>query len=127
MPSGTPDFLYLDDQPVRVTSLTRDGDRISLVVILRGSRAHQQLQESLHRTPMRLTIPGEPERAVALERAEHVVSGEGERALYRHSIILGPAGEAEPVSTDDLTARLDRIERKLDLLLSRTEGPSSGD
>ncbi len=126
MPSGTPDFLYLDDQPVRVTSLTRDGDRISLVVILRGSRAHQQLQETLQRTPLRLTFPGEPERVVALEGAEHVVSGEGERALYRHTVHLGPPSEAEPVPTDELTARLDRIERKLDLLLARTEGSSSG-
>jgi len=118
---SSPDFVRLNGEAVRVTSLTRDGDRLSLVVILRGSRAHHQFRDALTRRPLRLGIPDEPEREVTVEQAEHVASGEGERALYRHSVMLTPATDEAPTATADLTSRLDRIERKLDTLLARLD------
>lgn len=116
-----PDFVRLNGEPVRVTSLSRDGERISLVIILRGSRADQHVRDLLAQRPLRLAIPDEPEREVAVEHVEHAVSGEGERALYRHSVRLIPAASTPPPQGDgdDLTARLDRIERKLDRILAK--------
>lgn len=116
-----PDFVHLNDQPVRVTSFSRDGDRVKLVIVLRGSRAHSQLREALERTPLLLTVPGEPEREMSVEQNEHVTSGEGERTLYRHSVVLGPTSGEPPATTDDVHARLDRIEHKLDAILRRLE------
>ena len=118
---SSPDFVRLNGEYVRVTSLTRDGDRISLVVILRGSRANQHFTNALSQHPLLLAIPDEPEREVIVEHVEHHASGEGERALYRHSVRLVPASAASP-PTNDLTARLDRIEGKLDRILTALDG-----
>ncbi|MDQ4099136.1 MAG: hypothetical protein M3121_01390 [Chloroflexota bacterium] len=121
-----PDFVRLNGEPVRVTSLSRDGERISLVIILRGSGAHRHVRDLLGQRPLRLAIPDEPEREVVIEHAEHAVSGEGERALYRHSVRLIPAASTPPPQADggDLTARLDRIERKLDRILAKLDTES---
>jgi hypothetical protein len=117
---SSPDFVRINGEPVRVTSLTRDGDRISLVVILRGSSANQQFNNAITQHPLLLTIPDEPEREVAVDHAEHHSSGEGERALYRHSVQLVPTSPSPP-PTDDLTARLVRMEAKLDRILGALE------
>lgn len=113
---SSPEFVRLNGEPVRVTSLSRDGDAISLVVILRGSFANQQFQHALTQFPLRLAFPEEPEQEVAIANAEYHTSGDGERALHRHSVRLIAAGSAPP--TDKLTARLDRIEEKLDRILA---------
>lgn len=113
---SSPEFVRLNGEPVRVTSLSRDGDAISLVVILRGSFANQQFQHALTQSPLRLAFPDEPEQEVAVKHAEHHISGDGERALHRHSVHLITAESAPP--TDDLTDRLNRIEDKLDRILA---------
>ena len=121
-----PDFVRINGEPVRVTSLSRDGERITLVIILRGSGAHRHVRDLLGQRPLRLAIPDEPEREVTVEHVEHAVSGEGERALYRHSVRLIPAG-SKPLPQgdgDDLTSRLDRIERKLDRILAKLDTES---
>lgn len=113
---SSPEFVRLNGEPVRVTSLTRDGDSISLVVIVRGTFANQQFQHALTHAPLRLAFPDEPEQEVAVANAEHHTSGDGERALHRHSVRLIAAASAPP--TEDLNARLDRIEDKLDRILA---------
>ncbi len=123
-----PDFVRLNGEPVRVTSLSRDGERITLIIILRGSGAHRHVRDLLGQRPLRLAIPDEPECEVTVEHAEHAVSGEGERALYRHLVRLMPATSMPPPpqgAGDELTARLDRIERKLDRILAKLDVESA--
>ena len=118
---SSPEFVRLNGEPVRITSLTRDGDSISLVVILRGSLANQQFATALRQSPLRLAFPDEPEQEVAVEHTEHHASGEGECALYRHSVHLVAAAPSSPPA-DDLRTRLDRIEAKLDRILAALDG-----
>lgn len=120
---GTPDFIRLNGEAVRLTSLTRSpaGDEVTAVVMLRGLRDHERLVDLLGRSPVSVALPGEEPRVMAITGNEFTSTGAGPSALYRHVITLHEGAERKP-EPDSLELRLARIEEKLDRVLGLLEG-----
>lgn len=117
---ATPDFIHIAGEAVRLTSLTRDadGERLTVVVMMRGSRDHERLVGLLSRTPLTIALPGEEPRRMTVAADQVTSTGEGPRTIYRHAIALRPAGAAPETAIDTVEQRLARIEAKLDQVLS---------
>ena len=118
------DFIFIDGQAVRLTSIARDGDRLSLVVIVRGSGGHDELQGLLEREPFEVTLGDEPPRRMQVAAIDLRSSGAGATAIHRFATVLEPESSPLPAVThgdDDLTRQLARIERKLDAIIARLD------
>ncbi len=118
------EFVRIAGYPVKVTSIAREEnlERITLVVITRGSGDRNHLNDLLSAAPVTLEIPEEPSRTMAVEGVDARSVGEGEQAITRFSIRFGPDDSARDVPADEPEARsvedrLAAIERKLDLVL----------
>lgn len=122
---ATPDFIRLNGEAIRLTSLTRDpdGDRLIAIVLLRGRREHEQIADLLGRSPVTVELPSEEPRPMAVARNDYTSTGEGPRTLYRHVIELRAGnGEMAPeVREEPLEQRLARIEAKVDRVLALLE------
>lgn len=116
----TPDFIRLNGEAVRLTSLSRDGDAITAVIMLRGLRDHERLVDLLGRSPVSVALPDEEPRAMAVIRNEFTSTGAGPSALYRHVITFqrDGSGDEAPPAPESLETRLARIEAKLDRVLA---------
>jgi hypothetical protein len=114
----TPDFIRLNGEAVRLTSLTRgpDGDEMTAVVMLRGLRDHERLVDLLGRSPVSVALPGEEARAMSIARNEFTSTGDEPSAIYRHVIVLREGAEEAP-EPESMDLRLARIEGKLDRVL----------
>jgi hypothetical protein len=121
---ATPDFIRLEDEAIRLTSITRapDGERMTIIVVVRGSRDHDQLVGLLGRSPLMVELPGEAARSMTVASDEFASTGEGPRTIYRHAIELR-TGTDEPAAADTLDDRLARIEEKLNRVLALLERP----
>jgi hypothetical protein len=108
----TPDFVFLDGQAVRATSLTPTGDGgHRLVVVARGDADRDRLLDLL-RDPALIADLGDGDvHPVAASGIDVHTSGEGARAIHRVDVVLRPAsphaaGTGAARSIDD---RLDTI------------------
>lgn len=119
------DFIKVAGQLVRVTSLKEDAatGTLSLVVIARGSVDRQRLSALLDASPVLVEVEESPARSMDVTSVDQHVAGAGEAAITRFAIDLAPAasaspGTTDPVATGDVGARLDRIEARLDEILT---------
>jgi len=122
------DFVTINGQYVRVTSFTRDETQgmLSLVVIVRGDAARDEVQALLRDQPLTVAIGAEPPASMRVAGIDLRSSGEGARTIHRFAITLEPADMDEasgtspdvPSSESALMQRLDAIERKLDDLIA---------
>jgi hypothetical protein len=119
----TPEFVRLDGQVVRVTSLRTDeatGD-VTLIIVARGTIARTQLADIASRPSLRFEVPDEtPESTLYVRDAEVRSTGEFEQTMTRLRLELSakPVQAPPAASTDQGESQLDRIERKLDDLLA---------
>ena len=121
------DFVTINGQYVRITSFTRDETQgtLSLVVIVRGDAARDEVQALLRDQPLTVAIGAEPPASMRVAGIDLRSSGEGARTIHRFAITLEPAGADDipsatsaPDAGSALMQRLDAIERKLDHLIA---------
>jgi hypothetical protein len=120
------EFIRLDGEAIRVTSLRRDETtgELLLVAVARGSTAARELEKHGSKPVVQVEIPD------SLDARHRMVSfdmrgvGEGERAIYRASFKLRPLADTAhrtirslPQQPSTPPSQLDRIEQKLDELL----------
>jgi len=121
----TDDFIFIDGQAVRLTSLAPDGDALTFVVIVRGSGGRDEMQAILGRETLEVALGEAPPRRMQVTDVDLRSTGTGPTAVHRFAIQLEPAPEADtaPSGTalDDLDQRLARIERKLDAIIARLD------
>ncbi|MGB3329003.1 MAG: hypothetical protein WBA46_08630 [Thermomicrobiales bacterium] len=119
------DFIFIDGQAVRLTSVTRDGDRLSLVVIVRGSGGRDEMQALLGRGSFEVTLGDDPARRMQVAEQDLRSTGTGPTAIHRFAITLEPATtdprDPADVAEHVLAAQLARIERKLDAIIARLD------
>ena len=116
---ATPEFIYLNDQAARVTSLVPDDatghDR--LVVIARGSGDRDHLLELLNDPELQVRFgpePGTPMRATNIDIRS---TGDGPQAVHRIQTDLVPVNAPEATSLPSpqedprisIESRLDQI------------------
>lgn len=122
------DFVTINGQYVRVTSFTRDETQgpLSLVVIVRGDAAREEMLTLLRDQPLTVAMGAEPPLSMRVAGIDLRSSGEGARTIHRFAITLEPASAdatstispGGPSSESALMQRLDAIERKLDYLIA---------
>lgn len=128
------EFLTINGQPIRLTSLARDPSTgaLSLVVIVRGDAAREELTTLLHDQPLTVSFPDETAVAETMRVSglELRSTGEGARTIHRFAISIEPYSApildapeqiAESTVESGLMQRLEAIERKLDRLLALLE------
>ncbi|MGN6031429.1 MAG: hypothetical protein ACTHQE_07160 [Thermomicrobiales bacterium] len=120
------DFIFIDGQAVRLTSVARDGETLSLVVIVRGSGGRDEMQAILGRDTFEVVLGDDPPRPMRVTDVDLRSTGTGPTAVHRFAITLDPAPgpDAMPAgetAADDLDQRLARIERKLDAIIARLD------
>jgi hypothetical protein len=126
------DFIYLNHQAVRLTSFTREPEssRLSLVVIVRGNPARDELNALIASEPILVAFPDEEPAGMHVAAIDLKTTGEGARSIHRFDLKLvpwasqddtGPRPDdaTEPGSVRELIRRLDAIERKLDQVIAR--------
>lgn len=128
---ASPEFAIINGQSVRLTSLkrTEEDGTLTLVVIVRGDAARDELTTLLDRTPLSVAFPNEAPESMKVTELDLRSTGEGARTIHRFAISLVPQSstiqaiqaitEAKTGSSAEsaLMQRLDAIERKLDRLL----------
>ncbi|MGC4193291.1 MAG: hypothetical protein QM589_19255 [Thermomicrobiales bacterium] len=119
------EFIFIDGQAVRLTSIARDGDRLSLVVVVRGSGSHDELRSIMDRDTFEVTLGDEPPRRMRVGNLDLRSTGTGATGIHRFAIALEPVSEVDPepapVPEPDIAQRLARIERKLDAIIARLD------
>lgn len=119
---SNPDFIFLNGQAARVTSLTPNDETggFSLVVIARGGADRDQMLELLNADDLIVRLDTGPGRAMRATDIDIRSVGEGPRANHRIQAILVPTDESlpEPPAPDTTPEdRLSGIERRLDRMI----------
>lgn len=125
---ASPEFAIINGQSVRLTSLkrTEEDGTLTLVVIVRGDAARDELTTLLDRTPLSVALPNEDPENMKVTELDLRSTGEGARTIHRFAISLVPQSSTIQAITEAKTGssaesalmqRLDAIERKLDRLL----------
>lgn len=132
---ATPEFAIINGQSVRLTSLkrTEEDGTLTLVVIVRGDAARDELTTLLDRAPLSVAFPNEAPESMKVTELDLRSTGEGARTIHRLAISLMPQSstvqavqaitEVKTGSSAEsaLMQRLNAIERKLDRLLQLAE------
>lgn len=116
---AAPEFIYLNEQAVRVTSWARDeaSGTIEFVVVAQGETDRDQLLDIFSREPVMVRVGNGSAIPMDVRSLDTRSSTEGGRVLYRLQVSLWPEGsvpasseepETRP-SADPIEARLDRI------------------
>jgi hypothetical protein len=120
------EFIRLDGEAIRVTSLRRDEatGELLLVAVARGSAAARELEKYGSKPVVQVEIPGRLDAKHRMVSFDMRGVGEGERAIYRASFKLRPLADTAhhsirtlPQHPPSTPTQLDRIEQKLDELL----------
>jgi hypothetical protein len=118
-----PEFIFLNDQAVRVTSLRRDDATraITLVLIARGSGDRDQMTTLFGAQPLTLRIPEEGEWQVVARDIDLRSSGEGQQAMHRFSVTLVPVDASTEMQTTPeptIDDRLTSLEQRMDQIVA---------
>lgn len=119
---SNPDFIYLNGQAARVTSLrsTPETGGFTLVVIARGGADRDQLLELLNAEDLVVRVDRGPERAMRTTDVDIRSVGEGPQANHRIQATLVPVDSSLPEPPSSHTAPSDErtsIERRLDRII----------
>lgn len=113
---AAPEFVYLNEQAVRVTSWNRDDTTgtIELVVIAEGEASRDQLLDIFSREPVMVRIGNGSAIPMDIRSLDTRSGGEGARSIYRVRVSLWPEGsvpasKAAKAPVDPMQERLDRI------------------
>jgi hypothetical protein len=113
---AAPEFIYLNEQAVRVTSWDRDDatGTIEFIVIAEGEAARDQLLDIFSREPVMVRIGNGSAIPMDIRSLDTRSGGEGARSIYRVRVSLWPEGSVPAPKTaaapvDPVQDRLDRI------------------
>jgi PAS domain-containing protein len=120
-----PEFIFLNGQAARVTSLTPDDETggFTLVVMGRGSADRDQLLKLLNADELSVRLGGGPEQPMRVTSIDVRSSGDGPQAIHRIQANMAPRRDETPGSTppapsieDRLTSLEQRLDRIIELL-----------
>ncbi|HWV35648.1 MAG TPA: hypothetical protein VNZ55_08445 [Thermomicrobiales bacterium] len=123
---STPEFIFLNDQAVKVTSLKESDDSVILVVIARGGADRDRTLELLSDPNLRVRFGQDDIRPMRASDTDVRSSGEGPQAIHRIQTTLAPPPEDQAMAADPLLDRLDRIIDLLTELRDRLPGDAHG-
>ena len=114
---AAPEFIYLNEQAVRVTGWKRDEatGTIEFVVIARGETDRDQLLDIFSREPVMVRMGNGSAIPMDVRSLDTRASKEEGTSLFRLQVSLWPEGSvpaaatAAAPSTDPLEAKLDQI------------------
>lgn len=117
-----PEFIYLNEQAIRVTSWSRDNatGAIEFVVIAKGERDRDQLLDTFAREPVMVRIGTGSAIPMDVRTLDTRSTGEGPRSIYRLEIVLWPEGTIAPTTSPAEVAPTasggDKLDRIIELL-----------
>lgn len=120
-----PEFICLNGQAARITSLTPDDKTggFTLVVMGRGSADRDQLLKLLNADDLSVRLGSGPDQLMRVTSIDVRSSGDGPQAIHRIQTNLVPRQDETPATTtpapsieDRLTSLEQRLDRIIDLL-----------
>ena len=118
---AAPEFIYLNEQAVRVTGWQRDDTTgtIEFVVIAQGETNRDQLLDIFSREPVMVRIGNISAIPMDVRSLDTRSSDEGTRSIYRLQVSLWPEGSVPASRTDEpATVPVHPIESRLDQIIS---------
>lgn len=119
-----PEFIFLNDQAVKVTSLRPDdAGGFTLVLIARGGADRDRTLELLNAPDLRVRLDPDDIRPMQTTGIDLRSAGEGPQAIHRIETTLIPrAGDPAP-APDPIVDRLDQVIALLTDIRDRLAGP----
>lgn len=119
-----PEFIFLNDQAVKVTSLRPDdAGGFTLVLIARGGADRDRTLELLNAPDLRVRLDPDDIRPMQATGIDLRSAGEGPQAIHRIETTLIPrAGDPAP-APDPIVDRLDQVIALLTDIRDRLAGP----
>jgi|GEM_PF-3629062 len=120
---SSPNFIFLNGQAARVTSLKPDAETggFVLVVIARGGADRDQLLDLLNTDDLLVRLDQGPETAMRTTDVEVRTVGEGPQAIHRVQATLIPADTSLPepktAPPNPLVTSINPVEQKLDRII----------
>lgn len=119
---AAPEFIFLNDQAARITSLTPNDETggFTLVVMSRGSADRDQLLELLKADNLIVRVCAGPDQPMRVTDIDVRSAGNGPQAIHRIQAILVPRkGEMTDTSVPvpPVEDRLRSLEERLDRII----------
>ena len=116
---AAPEFIYLNEQAVRVTGWKRDEPTgtIEFVVVAQGETDRDQLLDIFSREPVMVRVGNGSAIPMDVRSLDTRSSTEGEKSLYRLQVSLWPEGSVPASVPLPLDTEADPIEAKLDRII----------
>ena len=116
---AAPEFIYLNEQAVRVTGWKRDEatGTIEFVVIAQGETDRDQLLDIFSREPVMVRVGNISAIPMDVRSLDTRSSHEDARTIYRMQVSLWPEGSVPASSPEAAAAVEDTIEAKLDQII----------
>lgn len=115
-----PEFVYVNEHAVRVTSWRHDRDTgsIHFVVIARGDHDRDLLLDSFARQPVMIRVGPESAIPMDVHALETTTTESGPRSIHRLQVTLAPEGAPQPRKEREPDAHLavDQLDRIIELL-----------
>lgn len=106
----TPEFIFLNDQAVKVTSLRPDdAGGFTLVLIARGGADRDRTLELLNDAHLQVRLDQGTPRHMKASDVDIRSTGDGPQAIHRIEAALSPASREATPPPDPIIDRLDRI------------------
>lgn len=127
-----PEFIFLNGQAARITSLTSDDKTggLTLVVMGRGSADRDQLLKLLNADDLSVRLGSGPDQPMRVASIDVRSSGDGPQAIHRIQTNLEPRQDETPATRtpaptieDRLTSLEQRLDRIIDLLTDIRDRP----
>lgn len=116
---AAPEFIYLNEQAVRVTGWKRDDPTgtIEFVVIAQGETDRDQLLDIFSREPVMVRIGNISAIPMDVRSLDTRSTDEGGRSIYRMQVSLWPEGSVPAGTSAKAEAPPDPVEAKLDQII----------
>lgn len=119
---AAPEFIFLNDQAARITSLAPDESTggFTLVVMGRGSADRDQLLKLLNDDDLIVRVGSGSDQAMRASDIDVRSSGDGPQAIHRIQALLVPKSPDIPEEPDAGTSDVDRLvslEQRLDRII----------
>ena len=117
-----PEFIFLNGQAARVTSLTPEGETggYTLVVMGRGSADRDQLLKLLNADNLSVRLGNGPDQPMRITDIDVRSSGDGPQAIHRIQAHMVPGRDRTPGTTPaapSIEDRLTSLEQRLDTII----------
>jgi hypothetical protein len=114
-----PEFLYLNEQAVRVTSWKQDDTTytIEFVVIAQGETDRDRLLDIFSKEPVMVRIGSNSAIPMDVRSLDTRSTDDGPRSIYRVHVSLWPEGSVATRSEPEESAPLSSQEQKLDRII----------